>query len=106
MDFFYYLVICKCLSTTIRVYGTVQFTFFLVMKLNITIVTSCDLLIVTLVTSFFSSLKLENGLKKHVRNVAIITYGFAELVGILFTFNTRCDYVIQSFLFMTIWFLF
>ena len=50
MDFFYYLVMCKCMSTTVRVNGTVQFTFFLVMKLNIAIVTSCDSLIVILVT--------------------------------------------------------
>ena len=34
----------------------------------------------------FSSLKLENGLKKHVRNVARIKYGFFELVVILFTY--------------------
>ena len=32
----------------------------------------------------FSSLKLENGQKKHVRNVARIKYGFVELVVILF----------------------
>ena len=25
---------CKCMSTTVRVNGTVQFTFFLVMRLN------------------------------------------------------------------------
>ena len=31
---------------------------------------------------------------KHVRIVARIKYGFVELVVILFTFNTRCDYVI------------
>ena len=36
----------------------------------------------------FSSLKLENGLKKHVRNVARIKYEFVELVVILVTFNT------------------
>ena len=35
---FYYFVICKCMSTIVRVNGTVQFTFFLVMRLNITIV--------------------------------------------------------------------
>ena len=34
----------------------------------------------------FSSLKLENGLKKHVRNVARIKYEFVELVVILFIF--------------------
>ena len=27
-------VMCKCMSTTIRVIGTVQFTFFMVMRLN------------------------------------------------------------------------
>ena len=42
--FFYYLVMCKCMSTTVRVNGTLQFTFFLV----ITIVTSSDSLIVIL----------------------------------------------------------
>ena len=44
MDFSYYLVMCKCMSTTVRVNGTVRFTFLFVMKMNITIVTSCDLL--------------------------------------------------------------
>ena len=34
----------------------------------------------------FSSLKLENGLKKYVRNVARMKYEFVELVVILFTF--------------------
>ena len=34
----------------------------------------------------FSSLKLENGLKKHVWNVARIKYEFVELVVILFIF--------------------
>ena len=33
---------------------------------------------------------------KHVRKVARIKYGFVELVVILFTLNTRCDYVIRS----------
>ena len=33
----------------------------------------------------FSSLKLENGLKKHVRNVANKKSGFVKLVVILFT---------------------
>ena len=61
----------------------VQFTMFLIMRLNITIGTSCDSLIVILV--IFSSLKLENGLKKHIRNVARINYGFAELVVIILT---------------------
>ena len=44
MNRFFYLVMCKCMSTTVRVNGTLQFTFFLV----ITIVTSSDSLIVIL----------------------------------------------------------
>ena len=44
--------LCKCLSTTVYINGTVQFTFFLVMRLNITTATSCDSLII-LVTYFF-----------------------------------------------------
>ena len=46
----------------------------------------------------FASLKLKNGLKKHPRNAARIKYGFVELVAILFTFNTRCDYVLSIFI--------
>ena len=38
------------MSPTVRVNGTVQFTFFLFMRLNTAIVTSCDLFIVILVT--------------------------------------------------------
>ena len=34
------------MSTIVRVNGTVQFTFYLIMRLNITIFTSCKLLIV------------------------------------------------------------
>ena len=41
-------------------------------------------------------LKLENGLKKHVRNVAIIKHGFVKLVVIPFALNTKCDYMIPS----------
>ena len=41
-------------------------------------------------------MQLENGLKKHIRNVARIKHGFVELVVILFTLNTRRDYVITS----------
>ena len=40
------------------------------------------------------SLKLKNGLKKHVRDVARIKHGFVELVVIPFTLNRRCNYVI------------
>ena len=73
---------CKCMSTTVRGNGTVQFTFFFIMRLNITIITSCDSLIVILVT-YFLMMKLEKGLKKHVQNVARIKNGFVELVVIL-----------------------
>ena len=45
------------MSTTVRVNGTVQFTFFLVMRLNITVVTSCDLLIDNTCKVFFASLQ-------------------------------------------------
>ena len=75
------------MSTTFCANGTVGFTFFFVMRLNITIVTSYHcyhLLIVILVTYIFSSLKLENWLKKHVSNVAKVKYGFVKLVAILF----------------------
>ena len=71
---------CKCMSTTVRGNGAVQFTFFFIMRLNITIITSCDSLIVILVTYFFFIIKLENGLKKHIRNVARIKHGFGEVV--------------------------
>ena len=50
---FHYCVICKCVNTTVRDNGTVQFTFFLLMRLNITIVRSCDLLVVIIVPLFF-----------------------------------------------------
>ena len=45
----FYLAVGKCTDTTVRVNGTIQFTFFLDMKLKITIVTNCDTLIVVLV---------------------------------------------------------
>ena len=77
------------MSTTVRVNDTVQFTFFLVMRLNITTATSCDSFIVILVCLSKTSLELK--------------YGFVELVVILFTFNTRCDYVILSDFAYTIW---
>ena len=51
----------------------------------------------------FSWLKLENGLKKQVRNVDRIKYGFIKLVEILFTFNKRCGYVIPSDLFSQVY---
>ena len=71
------------MSTTVHVNGTGQFTFFLVVILNITIVTSCDSLTVILVPYI---IKLEHGLKNHVQNVDEINYGFVELVVIFFTF--------------------
>lgn len=46
---------------------TVQFSFFLFMRLNIVIDKICDSLIVIL----SSSLNLENGMKEHVQNVAL-----------------------------------
>ena len=47
---FYYFVTCKRMSITARVNGIVQFTFFLIIRFRITIITSCDSLIVILVT--------------------------------------------------------
>ena len=41
---------CKCISITVLVTDTAQFTFFLVEILNITIVTSCVSFIVILLT--------------------------------------------------------
>ena len=43
---------CKRISAAVHDNGSVQFTFFLVLKLNITIVTNCDALIVILVIYF------------------------------------------------------
>ena len=82
------------MTTTVCVNSTVQFTFFLVMRLNI--VTSCDSLVANTRNLIISSLKLENKLKKHVRNVAETKYGFAKLVAILFSLSKICDYVITS----------
>ena len=42
-------------------------------------------------------IKVENGLKKHVRNIPRINHGYVELVVIVFTLNTRYDYVILYF---------
>ena len=57
---FLLFTIFKCMSTIVRDNDNVQFIFFLVMRLNITIVTSCDSLIALLVPKFFSLLKLGN----------------------------------------------
>ena len=56
---FYYLVMCKCMSTTVCGNGTVEFTFFFIRGLNFTIITCCDSLIVILVLNFSSSLNLK-----------------------------------------------
>ena len=93
MDFFYYLVICKCISTTVRVndtawFGTFEWHFLLCHeieyyhchKLWFAHCNPCNVI--------FSSLKLGNGLKKYVWNVARIKYGFVELVVILFLLVT------------------
>ena len=46
---FYYFAICKCIGTTACVNSIAQLTFFLVMRLNITIATNFDSLIAILV---------------------------------------------------------
>ena len=89
---FYYFIICMWMSATVHINGTAQFTFFLVMRLTITIVKSCDFLILILVPNF-SSLNLENGLKKHLRNVAEIKFRSVKLV-VTFFILYKCDYVI------------
>ena len=61
------------MSTTVQVNGTVQFTYC----------NTCNLIV--------SPLKLQNGLKKHVRNVTRIKYGFVELVVILFSLKKLID---------------
>ena len=50
MDLFYDLVMCKCMSNTVHGNGTVQLTFFFIMRLNTNVITSCDSLIRILVT--------------------------------------------------------
>ena len=111
-----------CMSTTLCVNDTVQFTFFLVMRLTLSWWTplsyrnqSIDLLCKKRVkhyhghelwvvycntcTLYFLSLKLENGVKKHVGHVTEIKYEFVKLVVIILPF-TRCDYVIFLILVM------
>ena len=58
---FYYLATCNCMSATICVNFTVQFAFLLVTRLNITIITSCNLLTLKLLPSFVyhESLKID-----------------------------------------------
>ena len=70
------------MGTILCINGTVQFTFFFAMRFNTTIVTSYDSLFVNTFNLNFSPSKLENELKKHVRNVARTKYGFVNLVVI------------------------
>ena len=65
---------CKCMSTTVCVNGNVQFTFHLVMRLNITTVMSFNSLIGLTCILSFSLLEFENGLKKIVQKVPGIKY--------------------------------
>ena len=65
------------MSTTVRVNSIVQFTLFLVMRLNITIVTSCNSHFVIL------AILAWKWTEERVRNVVRIKYGFAKLVVIL-----------------------
>ena len=60
-DLFYYLVMRKFMCLTVRVNGTVQLTLFLIITLNINIVTSYDLFIVILQIDLIWS-----GMAKHV----------------------------------------
>ena len=76
--------ICKRMSTTVWVDGTVQFTFFLTEHYH------CDALRFAYChtcTLMFLSLKLENGPKKYVQNVAEVKHGFVKLVVILLLFT-------------------
>ena len=50
------------MNTTVHKNGTVQFTFFLVKKLEIGS-------FIVIFESYFSSLKIKNGLKKHIQNL-------------------------------------
>lgn len=59
------------------------------MRLDIIIVTICDSLIGILVPSFFSSLKIENGLKKHIEMSLELNFHPSKLVAIFFTFYKK-----------------
>ena len=85
----------KCMDTTVHFNGTVQLIFFLEMRLNIPIVTSCDWFFCNSYTLISRSLYPENGLRKYVRKVTEIKHEFVKLVMIFFLL-TRCDYVIPS----------
>ena len=74
------------MNTTVCGSSTAQFTFFVVMILNINIVTSGDLLIVILVLNF-SSLKLEMDRRSTSETLLKnITHRFIKLVVIFFYF--------------------
>ena len=60
--------------------------FALLVLLNLISSWSCDC----------SSLKLENGINKHVRNITEMHYEFVKLLVIFFLVFTRCDYEIPS----------
>ena len=87
---------CKCISTTVRVNGTLFFIYFFLgheiehyhcHELWFGYCNTCTLM--------FSSLNHKNGLKKHVWNITKIKYIFVKLV-VIFLLFTRCDYVIPS----------
>ena len=60
----YYFAIYKCINTNVSQNGTVHFTVFLAMRLNIIIVTS-DVLFIAILVTCFSPSKLGNRLKKY-----------------------------------------
>ena len=95
---FYSFLMCRCESNTLCVIGTVQFTFFLVMRLNITIITSWDLVIVILVPYTFFIIKawkwIEETHPKHHWNKIRI----CQISCHFFLFFTGCYYVIPSFI--------
>ena len=82
----YYFAMCKCMSTTVGVNDIAEFTFFLFMRLKITIVTSCDSFIVIFVPYFFIIIKTQKWTEETRPKCREITYGFVKLVVIFFTF--------------------
>ena len=77
-ELFIILPNAKCISTTVRV-CSIDLLCYKIEKDHITYCITCNLI--------FLSLKLENGLKKHVRNVAEIKYGIVKLVLIFFIYS-------------------
>ena len=84
---FYYLAMCKCVSTTARVNGTFQFSFFLDNEIKHYYCRELWFIFCNTCNWIFSSLMLENGLKKHVQIVVRIKHEFVKLVVILFILN-------------------